>query len=65
MNKAKKKFYVWLYMGVLCCIIVAGVIWCVNVSGAGVADLATQRADAATVFQIEDEEVPLADGNDQ
>lgn len=64
MRKSKNKIFVWLYMGVLCCVIAVGVAICIGLSGAGIEDLATEKADASSVFQIElieDEQVPLSD----
>ena len=65
MRKEKNKKFVWLYMGVLCCVIIVGVVLCMNMSGAGLGDTSTQKADASDIYQIDtiiDEPVPLSDG---
>ena len=64
MKKTKSKLFVWLYMGVLCCFIAVGVALCIAMSGAGPADLSTQKADVQQVFEIttvEDAPVPMTD----
>lgn len=64
MKKGKNKLFVWLYMCVLCCVIAVGVALCISMSGAGLSDLSTQKADLESVFEtttLEDEAVPLTD----
>lgn len=64
MRKSKSRVFVWVYMGILCCVIAVGICLCVGMSGAKGLNIASQQANVKSAIEVEifDVEVPLGDG---
>lgn len=64
MRKTKSRVFVWVYMGILCCVIAVGIALCLSLSGVGMSDMANQQASIKSAIELElsDGEVPLSDG---